>query len=92
MHTGTNILQFEKIPPFTGGVADDNSDPQNTSIFVSPISIFVSATTTVLRLDNARQINSTQRALALLGGMEQVAIAGRITGPCNAPRARPRYS
>ena len=57
MHTGTNILHFEKIPPFTGGVADDSSDPPNTSIFVRPISIFVSPGTTELRMDNIRQIN-----------------------------------
>ena len=32
MYKDTNILQFEKIPLFTGRVADDSSDPPNTSI------------------------------------------------------------
>ena len=56
MYTDTNILQFEKIPLFTGRMTDDSSDPPNTSIFASPISIFVSPRTTELRLDNAARL------------------------------------
>ena len=46
----TNIQKFEEILPIASGVANDSSDLPNTSIFVSPTSIFVSAGTTQLEL------------------------------------------
>ena len=48
----THIHKFEKILLFATAVTDDSSNLPNTSIFVSPISIFVLGRTIELELAN----------------------------------------